>query len=107
MARPRLNIDPIEVQKLAALGCDTNEIADWFGCSRDTIEKRFSADLAKGRQNLKMRVRRAQLKIMEAGNAVMAIWLGKQMLKQSDKMELSGNSDSPPTLRLKYSLDDE
>ena len=87
MARPRLKIDPKLVQDLAALGCKTNEIAVTLGCSTDTIERRFAAELAKGRENLKISLRRWQLEAAKKGNVAMLIWLGKQMLGQTEKIE--------------------
>lgn len=87
MARPKLKIDPKLVQDLAALGCKTNEIAVTLGCSTDTLEKRFSAELAKGRENLRISLRRWQLESAKKGNVAMLIWLGKQMLGQTEKIE--------------------
>lgn len=87
MARPKLEIDPIEVEKLAGFGCSINEIAAFFDCSRDTIEGRFSAIIQKGREQGKTRLRKLQWKSAENGNVVMQIWLGKQILDQADKSE--------------------
>lgn len=87
MARPKLKIDPKLVQDLAALGCKTNEIATTLGCSTDTIERRFAAELAKGRENLKISLRRWQLEAAKKGNVAMLIWLGKQLLGQTEKIE--------------------
>lgn len=67
--------------------CTTAEIAAFFDCSRDTIEGRFSAELNKGRQQGKMKLRDMQLKCAEKGNVAMLIFLGKQYLGQSDKIE--------------------
>ena len=86
MARPLLNIDAEQVEKLASIGCTNQEIASFFNCSKDTIEGRFSAELHKGRDTGKMRLRKLQLNAAEKGNVVMLIWLGKQMLGQSDKI---------------------
>jgi len=88
MARPLLDIDPIQVEKLAELGCKTIEIADYFGCSADTISERFSAELTKGRVHVRMSLRRWQLENAKKGNVVMQIWLGKQMLGQQDRTEI-------------------
>ena len=91
MARPKLDISEDEVQKLASIGCTTSEIAAFFDCHRDTIEGRFSAAFHKGRENGKTRLRRWQLQSAERGNVAMLIWLGKQMLGQSDKHEVDNN----------------
>lgn len=87
MARPKIEINPIEVEKLAAMQCTNSEIAAFFDCSQDTIERRFAAELAKGREKGKAKLRRLQWQSAEKGNVVMQIWLGKQILGQSDKTE--------------------
>lgn len=88
MARPLLNIDAEQVEKLAALHCTNKEIADFFECSTDTIEHRFSAELSKGRSKGKMALRDMQWKAAQKGNVVMMIWLGKQMLAQQDRAHI-------------------
>lgn len=85
MARPKLEIDGETVFKLAQIGCKNEEIADYFNCSAQTIETRFRPELTKGRSELKMSLRRWQLASAQKGNVVMQIWLGKQMLGQSDR----------------------
>lgn len=92
MARPKADVDGEQVFKLAKLGCKTEEIADWFGVSTDTIQRRFAAELAKGRADVKLSVRRWQLQYAEAGNAALLIWLGKQMLGQKDPESLVDES---------------
>lgn len=87
MARPKLKIDPKLVQDLAALGCKNNEIAVVVGVSTDTLERRFAGEMSKGRENLKISLRRWQLEAAKKGNVAMLIWLGKQMLGQTEKIE--------------------
>lgn len=91
MARPQLDIDAAQVEKLAALGAKVEEIADFFQCSRDTIHGRFSAELRKGRASLRLKLRQWQLKTAEKGNATMQIWLGKQLLDQKDGPSLDSS----------------
>ena len=86
--RPRLQIDSETVEKLAQIGCKTKEIADYFGCSEDTISRNYAAELIKGRSEVRMSLRRWQLESAKKGNVVMQIWLGKQMLGQQDKTEI-------------------
>ena len=89
MARPKkYNIDTTEVEKLAGYGCTNIEIANFFGCSSDLIEKSYSEFLTKGRADLKKRLRKAQIDSACAGNPTMLIWLGKQMLNQTDRQEI-------------------
>ena len=97
-----------ELEKLAALQCSDEEIAGWFGVSTRTIERRrkspvFAETIGRGKARGRISLRRAQLKILEQGNATMGIWLGKQYLGQSDQIEVNTNNNmtivlvTPPT----------
>lgn len=77
-------VPPDEVYKLAAFGCTIEEMSDWFGVNRDTLKYNFSEYIEKGRADVKQRLRNAQIKLALGGNAAMLIWLGKNMLGQSD-----------------------
>ena len=90
MARPKLNIKGIDVEKLVSIGCQCKEIADFYGCAVSTISRGFAKDVLKGKSNCKMQLRKAQMKSALGGNVTMQIWLGKQMLGQKDKTEISG-----------------
>lgn len=91
MGRPKIEIPKKEFEKLCALQCTEEEIAGWYACSVDTIERfckreygvtfaeAYKIHSASGRMSL----RRNQFKLSET-NASMAIWLGKQYLGQSD-----------------------
>src|SRR5688500_9760964 len=87
MGRPKIEIDPAEVEKLAGLNCSNQEIADFLGVGVRTIETRFCAAIKKGRSNVKTSLKRKQYDVALGGNTTMLIWLGKQYLGQSDKME--------------------
>lgn len=82
--RPQIAIDAKQVHDLASVGCKVNEIAILLGCSTDTLNRRFAAELTKGKESLKVSLRRWQLEAARKGNAALLIWLGKQMLGQSD-----------------------
>lgn len=104
MARPQIPIDADEVIKLASIGCSNSEIAAFFDCSEDTIERRFAGELAKGRENGKTRLRRLQWQSATKGNVVMQIWLGKQMLGQKDRQEIDQTNKN---IEIKIDKDDE
>ena len=88
MARPKkYNIDTKQLQKLAKFGCTNTEMADFFGCSPDLLEKSYSDFLTKGRAEMKMRLRQLQWQSATKGNVTMQIFLGKNMLGQQDKIE--------------------
>lgn len=73
--------------------CTLNEIAGWFECSPDTIERRvkevhginFADYFGQKRGKGKIALRRKQMQVALSGNTTLLIWLGKQYLGQSDK----------------------
>jgi hypothetical protein len=87
--RPPIEIDPAQVEAMAAIGCTPQEVGAVLGCSDQTIRGRFLEEMEKGRASMKMSLRRRQVKAAENGNITMLIWLGKQYLGQSDKTEIS------------------
>ena len=90
MARPKkYNLDTDKVEQLAGFGCTNTEIASFFGCSENTIRRSYGEFLAKGRDKGKIRLRQLQWRAAERGNTSMLIWLGKQVLGQSEKTEHS------------------
>lgn len=86
MARPPKDIDPEMVVKLASLGCTTKDIGAVLGCSDQTLNRRFEDELAEGRAKLRNRLRQKQVEVAMAGNVSMLIWLGKQLLDQTDRI---------------------
>lgn len=77
-------VNPDDVYKLAQLGLNDREIARYLDVQEDTLRNNFSDIMAKGREELKVSLRRAQLKLALSGNAVMLIWLGKNILGQRE-----------------------
>ena len=43
--RPRKELEPEQVRKLAGLHCSVDEIADILGCGRDTIYRHYKEEL--------------------------------------------------------------
>jgi hypothetical protein len=87
MGRPKLEIKPDQVVELAKLGASNVDIARFFDCSEATIRQRFAAETARGHAERRIELRRWQWKAAAGGNVAMLIWLGKQYLGQSDKLE--------------------
>jgi hypothetical protein len=84
-------IDLIELEKLCGLQCTDEEIASWFGVTTRTIERRrknkkFAEVMLRGKAKGRISVRRMQMKLLEAGNATMGVWLGKNILGQTDQV---------------------
>lgn len=103
MGRPAKNIDPKLVEAFAKLGATNVDIADYCMCDEAVIRKRFSDVLAKARANRRIKLREMQWKSAEAGSVAMQIWLGKQELGQTDKVEQK--LLDTPTIKLQYTLD--
>jgi predicted transcriptional regulator len=88
MARPKVEIPAVQVAKLAEFHCTTDEIASFFGVSRDTIERRYRKELQQGKAASKMLLRQKQYELAKSGDKTMLIWLGKQWLGQNDKIAI-------------------
>ncbi len=91
MPRKRIEINQGEFEKLCGLQCSLEEIATWFNCSSDTIERwclrtfhrGFAEVFAEKRGYGKIALRRAQFELAKK-NAAMAIFLGKNYLGQQE-----------------------
>ena len=90
VGRPKkYNLDTKQVEQLAGYGCTDTEIASFFDISRTTLERNYEHYLTKGRESGKIRLRQYQWASAKKGNVAMLIWLGKQMLGQTDKQEIT------------------
>ena len=98
IGRDKTVVPPEEVYKLAQIGCKDHEIASWFGVNADTLRYHFKWEIQKGREDLKQSLRRAQLDVALKGSAVMLIWLGKNILGQSDHPQNADNIQPLPWL---------
>lgn len=100
MGRPQKEIDKKIFENLCGLQCTLEEIAGVFDCSVDTIERwckreyreTFAEVYKKHSAKGKTSLRRTQFKLAEKSPA-MAIFLGKNYLGQSDKIQYE-NTDS-------------
>lgn len=100
--RKAVQIDWTAVANLAHINCTLEEVAAFLGLDETTIERaawrdhgcNFAAWYEPKRQFHKISLRRAQMKMAQR-NATMAIWLGKQVLGQKDKQEVSGPDGGP------------
>lgn len=99
--RPRKEIDKEAFIKLCGGMHTLDEIADFFDCSSDTVERwckrtfkktfaeTFKRYSAKGKRSL----RRWQFEAAQSGNVTMLIFLGKQYLGQKDNPDESDNTE--------------
>src|ERR1700730_3305506 len=82
-------IDLVELEKLSSMQATDEEIGAFFGVSARTIlrrkkVKKFADVMERGRAKGRLSIRRLQIKLLEQGNATMGVWLGKQILGQTD-----------------------
>ena len=90
-------VDSEEVRKLAALHCTLKEIADWCGTTEKTISYHFADIITKAKLETKNSLRRTQLRVaIEKENVPMLIFLGKNMLGQSDTPTVSDSTEVLP-----------
>lgn len=97
--RPQIELTP-ELQRvlnlLGQLQCTWREIAAYTGIGQATLQLRqdMRSTIERGQDQGKVALRRAQFRsAIVNGNPVMQIWLGKQLLKQSDKQILQTLED--------------
>ena len=102
MGRPRKEINKTEFEKLCFLQCTEREFCSWFDVSDETLNKwckenydgrTFLAVFKEKRENGLISLRRTQFQLAEKSPA-MAIFLGKNLLGQTDKVEQTVNDVS-------------
>jgi hypothetical protein len=94
VGRDKKVVPPKDVERLAQMGCKDSEIADWFGVDENTLRYNFSVELLKGKLALNQSLRQAQIRLALSGNATMLIWLGKNILGQTDS-PLDSEANTP------------
>lgn len=103
MARPKIKLDYVLIEKLAFVHCTQQEIASSLGVNVRTLQRdaEFCRIYKKGLENGRMTLRRMQFKMAEK-NPAMAIFLGKNLLGQRDKQEVehSGGTENITTIKL-------
>lgn len=91
MARPKKEIDKSSFEKLCGLHCTKAEICAFFDVTDKTLDKwckrtykeSFSVVFKQKQDYGKISLRRSQWRMAE-NNPTMAIWLGKNLLGQTD-----------------------
>ena len=90
-------VPPDQVYELASIGCTDKEIATFFQVKPDTLRRNFAAELAKGREFVKIRLRRAMFKnACDHMNAAVQIFLAKNVLGMtSEPVDTEANAPLP------------
>lgn len=84
VGRDKKVVPPAQVEELASLGCTDRDIAAFFGIKEDTLRYNFADNLTKGREDLKISLRRSMLRTAHGGNAAVLIFLAKNILGMTD-----------------------
>lgn len=110
VGRPRIEIDVEQLEKLCKWWCTAEEIASFFDMCVDTLDTRIKelgyenfSDYYKKYSDIgKCSLRQWQMKSAEGGSVPMQIWLGKQMLGQTDKVEADYNFSELPKIQVQF-----
>ncbi len=113
MGRPKTEINKEQFESLCNLQCTKEEIAGFFKCSLETIENfcrreyndTFSGTFKTYSQNGKISLRRLQFRLAEKSYS-MAIWLGKQYLGQTEKIEQTNSYEDLNSLADMLKMDE-
>ncbi len=97
MARPRKKIDQEQFEKLCGLQCTIEEFCCYFQCDDKTLnawcqrtyKRSFSEIFKIKRGSGKISLRRKQFEAAMAGNPTMLIWLGRNYLGQTDRIDVT------------------
>ena len=111
MGRPRVRIDPAELEKLYGLQCTDEEVAAFLGVSTRTLARRkqvkkYAEVVDRAKAKGRVSVRRSLFRLAAAGNIAAAIFLAKNLLGYKDIVsnEHSGPDGSPIQLANKPDL---
>lgn len=101
---PSLKADEKTLKQIRGLGqiqATTKECAAVLGVSEPTFLKfknsnpKVADALEQGQYSGKASLRRMQFNAAKKGNSTMLVWLGKQLLGQRDKKEITGPGGGP------------
>ena len=106
--RPLVDIDWDKVDSMCKIQCTGDEIASVLNIHYDTLHNackrekgmNFSDYLPQKALAGKASLRRTQWKTATGGNPTMQIWLGKNMLGQTDKHEIDHNVNDITGIKL-------
>ncbi len=108
MSRKKIKVDWPKVESMCQIQCTGEEMASVLGISYDTLERRckeeFEIPFAEYIQQKapagKASLRRRQYKAAMDGNATMLVWLGKNLLGQTDKIETTEKAVRPINIEI-------
>ena len=102
MSRPTIQFDYDEIYEISKTHCSFMDMAKYFNVSEGTINNRYKEDtefkiaVDKGRFEAIKGRRRRQIETAMDGNTQMLVWLGKQLLGQTEKVDVDQLSRVEP-----------
>ena len=104
MGRKKKEISEEMVYELASIGCTYDEMSRVLGIDKAQLTRRFKDVIEEGSEEGKMSLRRKQLEVAMSGDRTMLIWLGKNLLNQSDRVKSDltsgGNTIQPLSINV-------
>ncbi len=98
IGRNKVVIPEEEVAELSKLHCTNKEMADFYDVPLQTFVDNFRDIITKSRVITKQRLRKAQLDLALNGDRTMLIWLGRNMLGQTENPLSTDSSQVLPWL---------
>lgn len=107
MSRHLKDIDESKVAELAFTGCHTRTIARIMSVDESTLRDRFPALIAQKRAERRVWLLELQNALANKGDRTMLVWLGKQVLEQKEKQEITGDTLQPLCLIIEKAVPPE
>ena len=99
VGRPRIKIDIEILKNLASIGCPTYEIASVMNVSARTLKRNFAEIIDQYREQGKASLRKKMYdKAVKKDNTMMQIFLSKNMLGMSDKVQQTNVTEPLPLI---------
>jgi len=97
--RPKIIIDVEILKNLASIGCPDYEIASVLGVSARTLKRNFAEIIDQYREQGKASLRKKMYdKAVKKDNTMMQIFLSKNMLGMSDKVQQTNVTEPLPLI---------
>ena len=99
VGRPKAKVDVEILKNLASIGCPTYEIASVVGVSARTLERNYAEIIDTYREKGKSSLRKKMYdKAVKKDNTMMQIFLSKNMLGMSDKVQQTNVTEPLPLI---------
>jgi hypothetical protein len=94
--RPKKELDYELIEELARIQCTHEEIASCLKVNHKTLkaDEKYLELYKRGQDEGRKSLRRYQFEAAKKGNSAILIWLGKQYLGQTDKIETKNDIEN-------------